>query len=243
MWLVVRHRNAAQCSQDSHAQLQWQAEAEKRVQSQQRHLNAVGRQLEAARAREVALQTKLDACEAHTRRADAQATERLAAADAGRATEARAAAQSALVAEALRNELGEPPTLQVHDQPAEQQVHQRAEKSPQQASLETEHVQLDVQQARHPVQNVQQPVQEQLPPPPQPLDEVQAETPLGQLETETTSLKVASLTRHVESMELHIDSLEQQLDHAELHVAGVRVRLAPRARCLSFSPACASTWE
>ena len=59
------------CSQDSHAQLQWQAEAEKRVQGQQRHLDATGHQLEAARIREVALQTKLDACEAHARRAGA----------------------------------------------------------------------------------------------------------------------------------------------------------------------------
>lgn len=206
--------------QDSHAQLQWQAEAEKRVHGQQRHLDAAGRQLEAARAREVALQTKLDASEAHARRADAQAIERIAAAEAGRAAEARAAAQSALVAEALQKELGEPlaQALQVHDQSGE-------------------HAHFEVQQARQLVQNVQQPAQGQLPPPPQPPDEVQAETlTLGKLESETSSLKVASLTRHVESMELHIDSLEQQLDRAELHVAGVQVRALDAPAALHAPP-------
>ena len=193
--------------QDSHAQLQWQAEAEKRVHGQQRHLDAAGRQLEAARAREVALQTKLDASEAHARRADAQAIERSAAAEAGRAAEARAAAQSALVAEALQKELGESlaQALQVHDQSGE-------------------HAHFEVQ-----------PAQGQLPPPPQPPDEVQAET-LGKLESETSSLKVASLTRHVESMELHIDSLEQQLDRAELHVAGVQVRALDAPAALHAPP-------
>ena len=183
--------------------------------------------------REVALQTKLDACEAHARRAGAQAMERIAAAEAGRAAEARAAAQSAVVAETLRRELGEPQVRvpQAAEQPTHQQVEQQAEHN--------------AHQARDLSRHVRQQVQERLPPPPQSPDGVQAEeTPLEKLESETTSLQVASLeseitplqvaslSRHVESMEVHIDSLEQQLDRAELHVAGVQLHCCLRSSLL-----------
>ena len=132
----------------------------------------------------MALQTKLDASEAHARRADAQAIERIAAAEAGRAAEARAVAQSALVAEALQKELGVAQALQVHDQSGE-------------------HAHFEVQ-----------PAQGQLPPPPQPPDEVQAETlgklesETSSLKVASLTRHVESMELHIDSLEQQLDRAE-----------------------------------